>query len=340
MKRKNCMLGIGISPRRLPALRRALLAWYDAHGRVLPWRQTSDPYKIWVSEVMLQQTRVAAATEYYQRFTARFATVRALARASEADVLAQWSGLGYYRRARMLHAAAKLVVEEYSGEVPTSEAALRHLPGIGRYTAAAIASIAFGEATAVVDSNVERVSSRMRGAPPNSKDEYWQQASEWLDRKRPGDWNQAMMELGATICLPGKPKCGVCPARRWCVTQGQLPAEKRADSRHKHTVTYLLASKNTKGSKALLLVQRGEEERLMAGMWELPTAESAEADAASVPLLQLKHSITVTDYEVRVIAGTRSRGQGSWVSVRELQSLPFTGLARKILRRLGVLTAY
>ena len=190
------------------ALRRKLLTWYDANRRDLPWRQTRDPYHIWLSEIMLQQTRVAAVIGYYQRFVQRFPTVESLASASEADVLAQWSGLGYYRRARMLLAAAHVIVAEYGGQLPRTASELRKLPGIGRYTAAAIASIAFGEPVAVVDGNVERVLSRVEGLTLGSSTQqsaYWDRAQQWLSRKRPGDFNQAMMELGATVCLPGEP---------------------------------------------------------------------------------------------------------------------------------------
>ncbi len=322
----------------LPSVRRALLAWYDAHGRELPWRRTSDPYCVWVSEVMLQQTRVAAVVDYYQRFLARFPTIHALAAASEADVLARWSGLGYYRRARMLHAAAKFVVDEFGGKVPNTEVSLRKLPGIGRYTAAAIASIAFGEATAVVDGNVERVLSRIQGAVPASGEIYWQTANVWLSRKRPGDWNQAMMELGATVCLPGEPKCLVCPVRRWCATQGQLPSEKKKDKRQKRELTLLLAKRVVKGEALVFLVQRGAEESLMAGMWQLP---EAPADSKGRILLRLRHSITVNDYDVRVIRArivslhSPNATVGRWVKQTQLSALPLTGLARKILRTAG-----
>ena len=205
------------------ALRRKLLAWYDGNQRDLPWRRTRDPYHIWLSEIMLQQTRVAAVVVYYERFLLRFPTVAALAAADEADVLAQWSGLGYYRRARMLHTAAQIVVAEYAGRLPQSAAELCKLSGIGRYTAAAIASIAFGERVAVVDGNVERVLSRVEGNAQISIAACWHRAEQWLSPSRPGDFNQAIMELGATVCLPGQPLCGQCPIRKWCATQGRLP---------------------------------------------------------------------------------------------------------------------
>src|SRR5229473_6174954 len=181
--------------------RQRLLAWYDGNARDLPWRQDRDPYRVWLSEVMLQQTRVGAVLEHYRRFLQRFPTVERLAAAREASVLAAWSGLGYYRRARMLHAAAKKIVSEHTGKFPASAKELRGLPGIGRYTAAAIASIAFGEPAAVVDGNVKRVLGRVVGQNLAGQ-ELWQTAEELLSPQRPGDFNQAMMELGATVCLP------------------------------------------------------------------------------------------------------------------------------------------
>src|SRR5579864_6582686 len=181
--------------------RQRLLAWYDTNARDLPWRKSRDPYRVWVSEIMLQQTRVAAVIEHYREFLRRFPTVQKLARAREASVLATWSGLGYYRRARMLHAAAKVVASELGGKFPETSEGLRALPGVGRYTAAAIASIAFGERVAVVDGNVERVLARVAGRRLTGED-VWRAAGELLDAGRPGDFNQAMMELGAVVCTP------------------------------------------------------------------------------------------------------------------------------------------
>src|SRR5271163_3083578 len=192
-----------------------MLAWYEAHGRDLPWRANRDPYRVWLSEIMLQQTRVAAVIEHYQEFLQRFPTVEKLAAARENSVLAAWSGLGYYRRARMLHQAAKLIVRELHGCFPPAEAELRKLPGVGRYTAAAVASIAFGESTAVVDGNVERVLHRL-SSKRYSGEPLWAMANTLLDPRRPGDHNQAMMELGATVCLPRQPLCAACPVMRFC----------------------------------------------------------------------------------------------------------------------------
>ena len=208
-----------LTPAALRKLRRTLLAWYDANRRELPWRRDADPYRVWVSEIMLQQTRVAAVMDHYARFLKKFPTVQTLAAARESSVLATWSGLGYYHRARRMHQAAKVIARERKGIFPRTAAEWRELPGIGRYTAAAIASIAFGEAVAVVDGNVERVLDRVFGAG-EGREGAWQRAEALLDRERPGDFNQAMMELGATVCAPRAPQCPMCPLYAWCASRG------------------------------------------------------------------------------------------------------------------------
>ncbi len=309
--------------------RGALLEWYGRERRELPWRQTSDPYRIWVSEIMLQQTRVSAVLNHYRRFLERFPTVDSLARARVPTVLAAWSGLGYYRRARSLHAAARKVVGDFGGELPRTSQGLRGLPGVGRYTAAAIASIAFGEPVAVVDGNVERVLSRVYGHYL-SRIQAWETAGELLDRESPGDFNQAMMELGAAICVPGEPDCGRCPVIRWCATRGQL-ARQGGATRRKAEVTFRLAQLDGR----VLLVRRPKTASLMPEMWELPAAGRVNGNI----LFQLRHAITTTDYSVAVVAanGRRSGARGRWVRKQELSRLPLTGLARKILRRAALL---
>ena len=308
--------------------RRRLLAWFDAHKRELPWRRDRDPYRVWLSEIMLQQTRVAAVIEHYGRFLKRFPTISKLAAARQASVLAAWSGLGYYRRARMLHAAAKKVVREYAGKIPTRARDLQTLPGIGRYTAAAIASIAFAEPVAVVDGNVERVLERVLDMNLAGEG-YWQAAEDLLSRARPGDFNQAMMELGATICLPRAPMCLACPVFALCATRGERgKTPKRA--RHKREIHYALDCRD--GS--VFLVKRPDEESLMAGMWELPVLDGADGYEAC---LTLRHSITVTDYSVRVLrAPAPAHSDGEWFDRRRMVNLPLTGLARKILRATGL----
>src|ERR1700686_5711897 len=193
---------------REQSFRALLLAWYEAHARDLPWRESCDPYRVWVSEIMLQQTRVAAVIAHYHEFLRRFPTVEKLARAREASVLAAWSGLGYYRRARMLHAAAKVVVRERDGKFPETAEEWRALPGVGRYTAAAIASIAFDEPVAVVDGNVERVLQRFSGRRMAGED-FWLAADGLLDRERPGDFKQGMMRRQVTVALMSAPAGGL-----------------------------------------------------------------------------------------------------------------------------------
>jgi A/G-specific adenine glycosylase len=311
--------------------RRLLLEWFDRHKRDLPWRQDRDPYRVWLSEIMLQQTRVNAVTDHYQRFLRRFPTIQRLAAARESSVLASWSGLGYYRRARMLHAAAKKVVKEHAGKFPAGPEALRALPGIGRYTAAAVASIAFEQPVAVVDGNVERLLQRVHGK--NLAGEVlWGAAGELLSRRRPGDFNQAMMELGATICLPRRPQCLLCPVSDFCATRGELDKPEKGTRQTKQEIHYAFACRD--GS--IFLVQRSQAATLMPGMWELP--EIARASDATAAWLTLRHSITVTDYVVRVMRSPVPKGlAGRWVRKCGVTTLPLTGLARKILRAADII---
>jgi A/G-specific adenine glycosylase len=309
----------------LVKLQTSLMRWYDESRRDLPWRRTRDPYRIWVSEMMLQQTRVAAVLEFYRRFLERFPDAHSLASAKEADVVAAWSGLGYYRRARAMHATAKTVVNELSGRFPRTPAELEQLPGIGRYTAAAIGSIAFGYPVAVVDGNVERVLSRVIGKELRDREESWIHGELLLDKNRPGDWNQAMMELGATVCHPSDPKCLVCPIRNWCKEPGR-EVKKLQASRKQKQLLYGLAQR--RGS--VYLVQRSKKSSLMAGMWELPSLEKENGFSV---LHRARHSITNTDYKVSVLAlEAVSAEGGKWVRCDRLHQLPVTGLTRKILR--------
>ena len=315
-----------LSHLRLRKLRRRLLAWYDEKARDLPWRADHDPYRVWLSEIMLQQTRVAAVIAHYQEFLRRFPTVEKLAVAREASVLAAWSGLGYYRRARMLHAAARVVAREYSGKFPDTVEGLRALPGIGRYTAAAIASISFGERVAVVDGNVERVLQRVSGKRL-AGEELWEAANEALDVKRPGDFNQAMMELGATVCTPRSPECLTCPVVKLCATRGELSATAKVVPQKKRDIHYFLGHRDGE----VLLVKRPPDASLMPGMWELPEVSAMNGDG--VPLFTLRHSITNTDYKVKVWRDVSpSPSGGKWIPVKQLRKVAMTGLARKIFR--------
>ncbi len=308
-----------------------LLGWYERHRRDLPWRESRDPYRVWLSEIMLQQTRVAAVIGHYHGFLQRFPTVEKLASAREASVLAAWSGLGYYRRARLLHAAAKVVVREHGGEFPRTAAALRELPGVGRYTAAAISSIAFGEPVAVVDGNVERVLQRMRGKRV-AGEAMWEAVGGLLDHERPGDFNQAIMELGATVCTPRAPACLTCPVVEMCATRGELEGSAKAARQKKREIHYVLDCRDGE----VFLVQRARNASLMPGMWELP--EVASGKGASSAAFTLRHSITVTDYTVRVWrTQTPGAKNGRRVAKSRVTSLALTGLARKILRASGVI---
>jgi A/G-specific adenine glycosylase len=390
--------------------RKRLMAWYRTEARVLPWRGTTDAYYIWVSEVMLQQTRVAAVIEHYNEFLRRFPTLVALALAGEADVLAAWSGLGYYRRARMLHKAAQFIVLERDGRLPSSSAELRTLPGIGEYTAAAIASIAFGEAVAVVDGNVERVILRLVGrdnegtaaerahvraraqalVPVASADvkgvraarsrgrKAWDtterialaastrpsepvggsEATERLGTSAAGDHNQAMMELGATVCLPRAPLCEVCPVYGLCRTRGEHATPARPPQRSV-PAAYLLDLRKRGTTTEILLSLRDADASIMPAMFELP-ALPLDAVEGREPVLRVRHSITNTNYYVQVFAQqphgatgmarraklearslrraiSKEFGEMHWANVLRLPGLPITGLARKILQRLRVM---
>jgi A/G-specific adenine glycosylase len=320
-------LRVGFS---VAAFQKSLLAWYDRNKRPLPWRGSRDPYRVWLSEIMLQQTRVAAVLDHYQRFFRRFPSVRKLAAARSATVLAAWSGLGYYRRARMMHAAARQIVREHGGQFPDTVEGLHSLPGIGRYTAAAVASIAFDRPAAVVDGNVERILQRVSGEASHGET-LWESAQALLSLERPGDFNQAMMELGATVCIPRQPKCLLCPIAGFCATRGELPDRPAGASQRKRTVQYVLS----RSGKKVMLVQRDLKKTLMPGMWELPEYE--HQNGANV-LFTLRHSITNTDYHVRVVEGASPEiGEAVWVEQRRVPTLPLTGLARKILRRAGVI---
>jgi len=333
-------------------LRRGLLAWYDLNRRDLPWRHTHDPYAIWVSEIMLQQTRVAAVVGRYEAFLRNFPSVHSLAHAAEADVLALWSGLGYYRRARMMHMAAKAVVHDHHGVMPRSSTGLRELPGIGAYTSAAISSIAYGEQVAVVDGNVERVAQRLAGWGSDQRSgqsalirQTQSLANVLLDPKRPGDFNQSMMELGATVCLPKNPTCLVCPLKLCCKTLGEHPTPKRARMRSQD-VAYALVirsrgvARTRSRGREVLLEQRAPDQSVMPGMWELPPLRDTEVAGEDLRMA-VRHAIMQVNYYVRIRtvfegdaeALTVPSDRRRWVRLSELGALPLTGLARKVLLR-------
>lgn len=280
-------------------VRPLLLAWFDRAQRDLPWRKTKDPYGIWVSEVMLQQTQVDRVRRYWTKFLERFPAVRDLAEAELKDVLGLWTGLGYYSRARNLHAAAKELVERFEGQLPDSVEALLTLPGFGRYTAGAVASIAFDLEAPLVDGNVARVLSRLLeldGVPGEKAREagLWAAAEELVAGERPGDWNQALMELGATVCVPQNPLCLVCPVRAQCraLASGrvaELPRPKKPPKRKRLELAVAIARHGTE-----VLLARREEKGLFGGLWEMPAMEllpGASGDAMLQKLLGKKASI-------------------------------------------------
>lgn len=259
----------------LAQFRRALLAWYRAAARDLPWRRTTDPYAIWLSEIMLQQTRVEQGLPYYERFIAAFPTVQSLAAAKEERVLKLWEGLGYYSRARNLHRAAKVVANERGGEFPQTAEELQSLPGVGRYTAGAIASIAFGKRVPVLDGNVIRVLSRLYDIEACTddlkvRDRLWELAAALVPVKKPGDFNQAMMELGARVCTPKAAQCQSCPIAKQCAAHAagvvdQRPVRKPKRQTPRHEMVAAVIKRNGR----YLLVKRPSK-GLLGGLWEFP----------------------------------------------------------------------
>jgi A/G-specific adenine glycosylase len=279
------------------ALHRRLLAWYDAHRRDMPWRRTRDPYPVWLSEVMLQQTQVATARPYYDAFLARFPTLASLARARPARVLETWAGLGYYRRARHLHEAARTVVREHAGRVPDDPEGFGRLPGVGRYTTGAVLSICFDRPLPVLDGNVARVLSRLYALPaairePGGARRLWALAGSLVPMRRPGDWNQAVMELGATVCTPRAPACGGCPLRSLCRARRlDRVAEFPPVARRRATETMRRAVALIERRGRVLMERR--EGALLAGLWEPPGVELANGAAPAVALRAALASIGV-----------------------------------------------
>ena len=328
-------------------MRHELLVWYHGSKRDLPWRQTTDPYAIWVSEIMLQQTRVAVVIERYTAFLQRFPTIQSLAQADEQDVLALWSGLGYYRRARMLHKAARSIVSDHAGIMPTTAEGLRKLSGIGSYTAAAIASIAHNEPIAVVDGNVERVLSRIQGwhshdpvseaAVRRKVDEF---AQTLVDPRQPGDYNQASMELGATVCTPRNPRCLACPWAKECRTLGEHSTPKRAPMTTREIACALITRETSSGTE-VLLEQRMATNTVMPGLWELPSLEPTHV-LSTAPILTVRHAIMQVNYTVHAHALAEqqlptSAAHRLWLSAERAACMALTGLARKILTRIGLI---
>ncbi len=342
------------------ALRGPLLRWYRRRRRDLPWRRTRDPYAIWVSEVMLQQTRVATVVPYYERFIAAFPDLRALARARVERVLALWSGLGYYGRARALHRASRLVVERHGGELPRDPATLGELPGVGPYTAGAIASLAFGFPEPVLDGNVHRVLSRLlarRGGGAREDRRLLAVARALVEGGTPGDLNQALMELGATVCTPRAPRCAECPLARRCqaLSRGRpeaYPAPGQRPAGGSARVAVALVWRGTR-----LLLERPGDGSPFRGSWDLPGVEIAsDADAARAiesalsgrhgisvhvdlaPVARATHSILDRRLRLELLSCRLAReptgpgGGARWARIRDLERLPISGATWKLVR--------
>jgi A/G-specific adenine glycosylase len=342
--------------------RRRLLAWFGRHRRDLPWRQSRDPYRIWVSEIMLQQTQVAAVIPFYQRFLKAFPTVGALAAADEQLVLRQWEGLGYYRRARHLHQAARQLVADHGGRLPDDPAVWRELPGIGRYTLGAVLSQAFDRRLPILEANSNRVLCRffgVREAPTQSRVQklLWRCAEQLLPAKRAGDFNQALMELGALICTPTSPACGQCPVEAACVAcklglQEQLPVRTPALP----AVTVDEVAVVVRRGLRVLVVQRPDDAGRWASFWEFPHASLEPGEThrvAAVRMLQeltgvsadmgseltvLTHAVTRYSITLLCLEAAYRRGKfrsghyqnGRWIVPDLLAQLPFSSPQRRL----------
>ena len=345
-------------------VRQNLGRWYRTHRRDLPWRRTTDPYAIWVSEVMLQQTQVATVIPYYERWLARFESIVRLAAADLQTVLKSWEGLGYYARARNFHRAAQIVAQRYEGRIPEDAAAFRALPGVGDYIAAAVLSIAFHRPLAVVDGNVKRVLARFLkletpANAPSAHRMFAPLAAQWLDPLRPGRSNQAVMELGALVCTPRRPRCGDCPLAFGCGSladgcQAEYPRRLARKPAPEHRLATAVIFKNGR----LLIVQRPLD-GLLGGLWEFPAARlpaglTPEATCTALicemlniqvriedHLGRIRHAYTHFRIEADVLrcawqAGrVRRRGPADhcWVKPGQLAGYPLTGAARKVQKR-------
>jgi A/G-specific adenine glycosylase len=348
-----------ISETEIPNLRRPLLAWFADRKRDLPWRRTRDPYRIWISEIMLQQTRVAVVIPFYEQFVAKFPSMRALARAKAEAVLGRWAGLGYYSRARNLHRAAKEIVTRYGGRFPQDYEATLALPGVGRYTAAAVLSIAYGQPLAVLDGNVARVLARIGAVRGDlRKPALWRElettAQNLLARHAPGDWNQAMMELGAMVCTPKSPRCGECPVARWCQARKLGIAEQLPGKRKKRAtlpVTLAAAVLLDPRGRTLLVRQTSCDGALFSRMWQFPALEITDNAASGLarylrknfevavngnltPLKPARHAVTFRDirlepFVIRVARLPRIEGART-AALGRLGNLPISNATRKI----------
>ena len=325
-----------------------LIEWYESHGRDLPWRETTDPYKIWISEIILQQTRVRQGIGYYNRFIERFPDLRALAEASQEEVLKYWEGLGYYSRARNLHHTAGVILNDLEGKFPESSSELQKLKGIGPYTACAIASFAFGEQVGVVDGNVFRVLSRYLEDPspidiPATRKKFQQILNSWLTNMRPAPFNHGIMDIGATICTPTNPSCSDCPLQDHCKayqhsTQEAFPVKSKKLKRTAKFYHFYL-QENGSGE---ILIRRRPQSGVWAGLWEIPNEEldkdtwlSKAFDEAS--FMEFKHVFTHFDMHLRVFVNSKNFGikdpACKYVAKENLNIFAFPKAVLKILDR-------
>ena len=318
----------------LPAFRAALTGWFRREGRDLPWRQTRDPYAILVSEVMLQQTQVGTVIDYYRRWLERFPTPGTLAAAPEQEVLAAWQGLGYYSRARNLHKAAQALVRDHGGRFPTTPEAIRALPGVGRYTAAAVATFAFDQPVPPVDGNIARVLARLLDfrEPVDTTaglESLWETATRWQPGTEAGFYNEAMMELGALVCTPRTPSCETCPVRRFCgaTEPGALPVKK---PRRKTVLLDEHCAWAVRDGRILLEQQTGSRWR---GLWRLPLLPAIAENAA--PLLTLEYPFTHHRITLRVHPAELEAGEcRKWFSTTDLGEVPMTAPHRRAVKQL------
>ena len=345
--------------------RDALLAWFKDYQRDMPWRHTDDPYRIWVSEVMLQQTQVKKVVGYYERFIERFPDVQHLAAAPLQDVLKVWEGLGYYARARNLHKAAQFIVDELDGKIPVDYATFRKLPGVGDYSAAAVQSIAFNAPYAAVDGNIKRVLARLflMEAPINdakSAKVFQRKADDLLDPNAPGFFNQAMMELGATVCRPQSPTCLVCPVNSFCeafhtARQAEFPYRRETKPVPEHHLAVGVIYKNNE----VLLTQR-QLDGLLGGLWEFPGGQLTEGETAEAAcirhiddvvnlsvtnvryLTRVRHAYTHFKVVVDVFRCDYQAGEvvlkgprdAKWIEVTALREYPLPRVTHKFLDKL------
>jgi A/G-specific adenine glycosylase len=344
-----------------------LLNWYRKNKRALPWRDDPDPYAVWVSEIMLQQTRVEAVIPYFERWMRLFPTVRVLAAASEHDVLNAWEGLGYYSRARNLHKAAMIVTEQYNGEIPRNLEELRKLPGIGRYTAGAIASIAFRMDVSALDGNIKRVYARLFDIDepvdsPAGEKILWGLADENLPKGHAGDYNQALMDLGATICLPQRPRCLICPVMQLCKARQNGTQEARPVKTPKKDVPHYVHAAGVVIKRRRVLLAQRPSKGLLGGMWEFPNARvngdparelgkalktvynlrlrvkrgenTQNKNALGVVQHAYSHfKVTVYAYECELISPAREPHL-KWISLKELDDYPMGKIDRQIAHRI------